>query len=271
MKFVCLMLCAGMATAASITTRAEVNCGEGLIQAFSCSSSSAQAEAFYFYTFTEAEFEFSASASVGTDAFGAPVDPDDPEGPRSPAEAGAGASVEFHLQTLGPSREGFVDLMRYTDGCADSFFPVPNGPRGPHRYEFTLGTSFSGLVAACGQSYFTGSEQNSRDASGAAGISFRMYEADGVTPVPLYFADESDPLALPEPSTAGLLSVGFASVLSRIVSKRAARARDGNRLHQAGHATCELDHLRAVRQGLAPNPGLLVPSRQNIASWPHIV
>ncbi len=144
----------------------------------------------------------------------------------SNAETSSSANVSLALQTAGPVRPGFIEIVPAYDADAEyaslsklSFSlgylqgacgapsrscslnnPGANYPNFPRIYNFNLGDPFSVDV-----NYASGldalSEEDDAHASLQFALQFRFFEADGVTPVAIS----------PEPSTSALALIALAA------------------------------------------------------------
>jgi hypothetical protein len=117
--------------------------------------------------------------------------------------------ITAELTTLGPVRSGFIDYavsrsgdgsgesIGYSTAYVDQFYPsniTPRDGRASGVMPFTLGQEFYTGITAHGFAHLDGGAMSS------ASVWFRLYEADGVTPAPIYWVSE-----VPEPGTLTLL------------------------------------------------------------------
>lgn len=162
-------------------------------------------------------------------------------GPNTAANASANATATYELTTLGPVRQGvltyFGTFSNWDLGAGDDSGQIsaslgslsgscggaqPScsglfGSVAPRSVPFTLGNSFSFQLADTFKAFGDPFVQGPGFASGTANFTFRLFEADGTTPVALY--------AAPEPGTLGFMLISFVGL--GIVVIRARRARAG--------------------------------------------
>lgn len=166
-----------------------------------------------------------------------------------PSSAWATASISLNLSTLGPVRQGFLQIYAPTLSWIDA----PEGYSGQMNLSlgsitgscqsagsltcrigtyylaangtlllpFTLGDSFSFQIT---ESDSVNGDVDSGDSEGTdqTAISFRLLEADGATPVALY----DPPATAPEPATFGILSLGVAGLVLAARLKRGRSVRN---------------------------------------------
>jgi hypothetical protein len=213
MKLVVLMLAiASISNADTITVSRSAICN-AVIGVENCQDGATVGENGFSYDLSE--FALSASAAAGARAYRPEEEPSEENGwgsvPREEAEASAGVSVSFRLRTFGQLRSGIIQIT------GRETFEGSGGEGGTFSLNATriieLGTLFRGPgVSARAYSYFDG--QGSFVTASSESMQLRVYEADGTTPVRIYWSDQADPAAIPEPSTislslAAMIVLGF--------------------------------------------------------------
>lgn len=205
----------GIANAAVITEVATTNCN-GTITPFACRESAEddqgflyflEAEAGYGYNLSEDRLVFGGFTFAGSNIASR-------EDYLEELSASGNALLSFEFRTFGELRPGLIEIsgggsggfLTGSGGFNLNNYDVSCGGdttcRVNERRDISLGVEFLVNIFASGPG--TNSFRGQGGGGGSGDLEFRLFESDGVTPVPIRWSEEgpqSDVVSSPEPSS----------------------------------------------------------------------